>query len=473
MQYKRLYAPTLVIIFMIGITHYSISQWYVGGLLEGFHARQAVHSVELAADMLEHLPAMPSQAKIYEVINDIAQTTGGRVTLITPDGRVMADTNMARDTVMHMENHANRPEVIQALRDGIGLSTRLSSTLGKALEYVAVPIEVGEQKMIFRLAMYTDELNTAVAKQRTLFLVIGFVTVLSIGIIGMLIVRSFIKQLRTERRNLVQARNTAQSASRAKEEFLSSMSHELRTPLNAILGFGQMMQFNPKEPLSPAQNQNLEFILEGGNHLLKIVDDILDLSSLKSDHVPLNLERTSIKETIQDALSLMEGLSEKHDVTVSLTWSCALHLRVCTDQIRFKQILINLLTNAIKYNRPGGTVEIKGETTTADRFRLSVIDTGCGIPLKHQDNIFEQFHRLDQNAHTAKHGIGIGLSVAKFLADHLNGDIGFESEENVGSTFWFELPLEHACQLDTDDMETSNEASNDTQGAGARHVVER
>ncbi len=240
---------------------------------------------------------------------------------------------------------------------------------------------------------------------------------------------------------LRQAKEKADAANRAKSEFLTSMSHELRTPLNAVLGFAQMLQFDPRNPVSATQNRYVESIISGGHHLLELVNSILDLARIEADQISLSVEDVNANKIVADCVALTLPLGETRKITIVDQFSNGLSVDVKTDRVRIKQILINLLSNAVKYNKYGGTVTINGEKTSDGFLRMSVTDGGIGIAKADRPMIFQMFSRPGTDPMIAREGAGIGLAVSKMLVERMGGSIGFESEEKIGSTFWFKLPL--------------------------------
>ena len=242
-------------------------------------------------------------------------------------------------------------------------------------------------------------------------------------------------------REIIRVKELAEKANLSKSEFLASMSHELRTPLNAVLGFAQMLQFDVKTPLTNTQNESVESILAGGNHLLELVNEILDLAKIEADQMPLYIENVNANEIIADCIALTKPLADPRGITIIDKFSESPVSLLRTDRLRFSQAIINLLSNAVKYNKDGGTVTVSGFEDEQHFLHLDVADTGVGIAADDFDNVFEMFNRLGADAMIAQEGTGIGLTVTKLLIEHMAGRITFTSQQDVGSTFSILLPL--------------------------------
>jgi PAS domain S-box-containing protein len=249
---------------------------------------------------------------------------------------------------------------------------------------------------------------------------------------------------------LESATSVAEKASLAKSEFLSSMSHELRSPLNAILGFAQLME-SESPPPTPDQKQRIAQILKAGWHLLKLIDEILDLAKIESGYVPLSPEPVSLTEVMLECQGMIEPQAQMRDIKLTFP-RFDIPYFVCADRTRVKQVLINLLSNAIKYNVQQGMVKVKFSERTPGRIRVSIQDTGAGLSPEQMAQLFQSFNRLGQEAGGVE-GTGIGLVVAKRLIELMGGKIGAKSTVGVGSVFWFELMsvVEPRISLKVDD----------------------
>jgi len=232
------------------------------------------------------------------------------------------------------------------------------------------------------------------------------------------------------------ARRVADKANLAKSDFLSSMSHELRSPLNAILGFAQLMEIEAPPP-SPSQKESITQILQAGWHLLTLINEVLDLAKIESGRVPMTEERVSLAEVMLETEGMIEPLAQQRGVKVNFPPPDIPHF-VLADRTRVKQVLINLLSNAVKYNFEHGTVEVQCTDHAPGHIRVSITDTGAGLPPEQLAQLFQPFNRLGQEA-GVEEGTGIGLVVAKRLVELMGGTIGVESTVGTGSRFWFDL----------------------------------
>ncbi len=238
---------------------------------------------------------------------------------------------------------------------------------------------------------------------------------------------------------LESAKGEADQANAAKSEFLSRMSHELRTPMNSILGFSQLLQMDPREPLTMSQKESVEHIISSGHHLLSLINEVLDLSRIEAGCISLNPQKMDLKPLVSECLGLVKPLAQERKVTLRDDTAEGADLRVTADPRRLKQVLLNLLSNAIKYNRAEGLVRVQASADGPTAVRLSVTDSGMGMPEDQLAHLFEPFQRLAAE-HTSIEGTGIGLTISKKIMEMMGGSITVKSTPGLGSCFTLQLP---------------------------------
>jgi PAS domain S-box-containing protein len=274
---------------------------------------------------------------------------------------------------------------------------------------------------------------------------------------------------RTLQENYIELENAkaaAEKANLAKSEFLSSMSHELRTPLNAVLGFAQLMASDTPPPSKP-QKQSIDQILQAGWYLLRLINEILDLAMIESGKVTLSQEAMSLADVLHDCQAMIEPQAQKRGIRMTFPHFDNMYY-VHADRTRVKQVMINLLANAIKYNSKGGAVIVECKMSSENRVRVSVTDTGAGMAPEQLAQLFQPFNRLGQAA-SGEEGTGIGLVVTKQLVELMGGVIGVSSTVGMGSVFWVELAATSAPVLAYDN---SSELSIDGRTDAATRTLE-
>lgn len=266
-------------------------------------------------------------------------------------------------------------------------------------------------------------------------------TVLTIHDIGERLIMAKMLLQKSEQQTLMrQLIDRTEQVSLAKSQFLSQMSHELRTPLNAIIGFAQLLQTpDPEYPLAEHHLDSVNEILKAGLHLLGLINELLDLAKIESGKISLSIGSMALTELLSDCQTLIRPLADSKGLQLMIQNPLADDLRLKVDPKRAKQILLNFLSNAVKYNRPGGNITLLTADAEDNRVRISVIDSGQGLAEQQQQLLFQSFERLGAE-HTDIEGTGIGLAITKQLAELMQGKVGVTSTPGVGSTFWVELP---------------------------------
>lgn len=249
---------------------------------------------------------------------------------------------------------------------------------------------------------------------------------------------------------LHKAIDDANRANEAKSIFLSSVSHELRTPLNSILGFAQVLKNDPNVPLTNMQRQSVELILSSGNHLLELINDILDLSRIETGMLSVSPEIVLVDSVIAEVIAIIKSFAEKYYVTIIDKFVLS-GVYIMADCTRLRQVMTNLLTNAVKYNRKNGSVSVSYELRDKDILRIKVEDTGYGIPEDKLGLLFQPFSRICKEL-TNIEGTGIGLAITRRLVELMGGHIGVESVVGKGSTFYVDFKRAQRPVIETDEM---------------------
>jgi signal transduction histidine kinase len=245
----------------------------------------------------------------------------------------------------------------------------------------------------------------------------------------------------------------AQAASQAKSDFLSSMSHEFRTPLNAILGFGQLLEIDPHEPLSENQQLAITQILINGEHLFASINDLLYFAQLGDETSPIDVEPVNISDVLETSMPAASPKPDANGVRVNLVSVEPRNLWVKGEPEQLKRCVAHLVSNAVKFNRRNGTVTVDVVDGPENRVRIRVTDTGIGISTTQRDNVFDPFSRLGVENSNIK-GFGLGLATSKRLLEMMGGGIDFESTPDEGSCFWIDLDRDTTNRDDTSPIQS-------------------
>jgi signal transduction histidine kinase/AmiR/NasT family two-component response regulator len=352
---------------------------------------------------------------------------------------------------------------------------------------LGTPITPGFEALVFKASRGIEDIYelTYIRKDGSRFAAVVSVTALRDAqdtIIGYLLIgtdntarqqveeerKRFERALQETNAKLEIAKSAAEKANLAKSDFLSSMSHELRSPLNAILGFAQLMESATPGPTA-SQTKSIAQILQAGWYLLKLINEVLDLAVIESGKVSLSKEAVSLAELLSECQSMMEPEAQQRGIRMTFP-QFDTPVFVNADRTRLKQIVINLVSNAIKYNQEQGTVVMDCTVSVPGRVRFSVRDTGVGLSPEKLAQLFNPFNRLGQEAGSVA-GTGIGLVVSKRLVELMDGVIGVESTVGVGSVFWCEMPSAEAPLVAVEDSQAETLIQPETLADAARRTL--
>ena len=348
-----------------------------------------------------------------------------RLTFITPEGEVLGDTDAETE-----EDHSDRPEVEQALAEGWGSDVRRSSTTGITTVYVAYRFEDG---LVGRASQPTSSINAVVLP--------GIAAFVSAGILAMVLALILARKLAVDTAKPVEeaevaVRQVDETLQSARSEFTANVTHELKTPLTSIKGFTDMMASGlVKDPED--QKRFLAMISVEVDRLTKLVDDILQVTELETVAGAMPGESCNLMEVVQETEKFLEPVAKKAKVTLSVEGE-AVCGAISAD--RFKEVALNLMENAVKYNKPGGQVTATLSKEGSEAV-FSVKDTGIGIPPESQNRVFERFYRVDKGRSRAAGGTGLGLAIVKHIVALYTGRINLVSTVGEGTTITVRLPL--------------------------------
>lgn len=405
-------------------------------------------SVVESAGWMEDIPEFPSERALLKsrALQRAILTSANFSIIATDESGIIQLFNVGAERmlgytaaeVVNRKSPSDIHDPREVMARAQALSLELGTTIAPGFEALAYKASRGIED--------TYEL-TYVCKDASRFPALVSITALrddNDGIIGYLLIGSDNSARKRVESELNQAMAAAEKANRAKTDFLSGMSHELRTPLNAVLGFAQLMESGSPPP-TPAQKRNLDQIQKAGWYLLELINEILDLALIESGKVTLSREPISLVEVMLECRAMIEPQAQKRGIIMTFPHFEA-PCFVSADRTRLKQVLINLLFNAIKYNQPSGTVTVECASRPQGTIRITIRDAGAGLAPDQIVQLFQPFNRLGREA-GAEEGTGIGLVVTRKLVELMGGVIGVDSAVGAGSAFWFELSLTPAPLL--------------------------
>ena len=256
---------------------------------------------------------------------------------------------------------------------------------------------------------------------------------------GLLCVAVDATAIKRDAAELRRARESAETATLAKSRLLAMMSHELRTPLNAISGYSRMLLHDGRDPLTKRQREYLDLAFRNSCHLLDLLNRVLDLQKIEAGQIEIRIVPVEVSAAIRECVEMFAPQARLRDIVMTEECLRGGSASILADPIRFRQVMANLISNAVKYNRPGGHVWVSW-AASGNGCRIGVRDTGNGIPNPRRDEVFQPFNRLGREASRIE-GLGLGLAISRDLVELMGGQIGFDSEPGRGSTFWVEMPL--------------------------------
>ena len=402
--------------------------------------RQIHEDMQITAKILKDTEFFESADILKLENNPKLEKAKLRLTLIDTDGKVIFDNTV---NATNMDNHAKRPEIVNAIKYGVGEKVRKSDTIGRVDYYYALKLEDGR---ILRLAKEVDAVWLVFASAIPLCLGI----ILLISYVSLLISRLLAKQLM---KPIEEVANTLDDefvdspypelypfinkirkqheqvleAAKMRQDFSANISHELKTPLTAISGYAQLLQ---SENLELDRREHFaKEIDKNANRLLSLIDDIIELSKLDNEEMDYSFENLDLYELAKDAISSLAMAGDSRNISVSLSGESVM-LRGCPDLLR--EMIENLVQNSIRYNNAGGHVSVR--VFEADGYKQLVVeDDGIGIPSEDLDRVFERFYRVDKSRSKATGGTGLGLAIVKHIVEIHDAKIQIESQLNKGT----------------------------------------
>ncbi len=464
----------LALTIVVGVS--VILGWKINSYIEG----QLVQDLSRQADWVRFSLERDTSLTLGQIDSQIRRIAGLenlRITLIAEDGRLIDDSDVPLDDVPSVENHLQRPEVQEALAHTVGSNIRLSATVGRRFLYVAKKITIapstGSLKNVafLRLSMPLEEVLDRINSLRAIIAFAGFVVLTIVVGVSLLLSQRISRPMIQIARSVEKIRagdldthieistqdeigrvatainelvdklkadiGEVKKLQKVRSEFLGNVSHELRTPIFAIQGFIETLLNGAIDDRS-VNRSFLEKTKANADRLNALLEDLINISQIESGEMKMSFRYFNANEFLESAVKDFQGAADRRNIAVSATCKTANDVEVYGDRDRLRQVLNNLIDNGMKYNTPGGRVVVSSEERDGN-VRITVSDTGVGIPSEHLPRIFERFYRVDKDRSREVGGTGLGLAIVKHIIEAHESSIEVKSDVGKGSTFSFLL----------------------------------
>jgi two-component system phosphate regulon sensor histidine kinase PhoR len=475
MKLRSRIAVTYISLTVAGVVLVSlISSWQIRQFITTRSTGTLAAQAELFGQQMERgLLLCDGRASTDSILTMSAAAIGTRLTVIDNDGRVVFDSAVPRDSLRTMENHAFRPEVQSARTHGTGAARRVSHTNGHEYVYVARRLTIPGSDLldggVLRLALPAADLQALDRQVQIMVWIIGFIVVVIVAAVSLQVagritrpiqhiartaaaitqgdlnarvqetggdeIASLAAGINEMARTLGADLERQRKLERVRTEFLGNVSHELRTPIFSIQGYLETLMDGAVD--DPAVNR--EFLGKAHTHaerLNALLNDLIEISRIESGEMKMSFRWFALNQFLETVEDDMRPLAERKQISLATEYPAVPDLRVWGDRDRLKQVMVNLIENAVKYTEPGGKIRV-GVALEKDQATISVSDSGIGIPEEHQRRIFERFYRVDKDRSRDVGGTGLGLAIVKHIVEAHGGMIGVTSEPGKGSVFTF------------------------------------
>ena len=381
-----------------------------------------------------------SDITFSEYAERYSEATGFRVTIIGEDGEVLADSR-SKENIIYMDNHSDRVEVIEALATGEGSAQRRSESFGRDYLYNALRQELpGGEVIVVRLAMEVDKTQIASEHGRAMVpvsVLIGIVIGMALAVVYM---RQITTPIRELEKQLAETIEKTKKAENVRKDFVTNVTHELKTPLTSISGFAETLQGSAGDN-PEVRARFLEIISLESDRLARLIDDTLIISDIENgrEHMPKDGD-IDVRQAIEEVIETLRPMAESDEI--ELCFECQYNMFIGGDEGRFKQLIYNLVENAIKYSGDGKHVFINAEKEEDGCICVSVRDEGIGIEEAEIPRVFERFYRVDKSRSRDAGGTGLGLAIVKHIATLFDATINLESKPGAGSVFTIRFPVD-------------------------------